>query len=136
VDLGVVSDNGTPRESRPDPSLVEHPRRNPPEIPAVAESLVFRALERAGNKIRSLYGIRPPGVNAIETYRFVPVRNGDLDKIMEDAWGSLPVLLGRWDCDVERTERALDSYTRSLLTTQAPHEFEKMCGFLQAAQRA
>jgi len=136
VDLGDLNlDGTTPREARPDPSLVDHPRRNPPEVPSVAEALVFRALERAGNKIRSMYGVRPPGVNAVETYRFVPVRNGDLDKVMEDAWGSLPVLLGRWDCDVETIQRALDSYTRSLLTTQAPHEFDKMCGFLQAAAR-
>lgn len=137
VDLQTVDlPNTTTRESRPDPSLDEHPVRNIPEIPAVAEALVFRALERAGNKIRSLYGVRPPGVDAKETYRFVPVRNGDLDKIMDDAWGMAPALLSRFECNVERTEQALDSYTRSLLTTQAPHEYEKMCGFLQAASRA
>ena len=136
VDLGVISDATMPREARPDPSLDQHPTRDAPQVPAVAEALVFRALERAGNKIRSLYGVRPPGVSAMETYRFVPVRNGDLDKIMEDAWAHLGLLLGHHNCDVETTQRALDSYTRALLTTQAPHEFDKMCGFLQAAARA
>jgi len=143
VDLGVTGE--VSREARPDRTLDEHPVRdmpNPedsetdevaPDLAAASEVLVFRALERAGNKMRSLYGVRPAGVNAADLYRYVPVRNGDLDRFMEDAWSCLPQTMHRFTCDQERIKSALDSYTRSLLVTQGEHDYEKMRTFLAAA---
>jgi hypothetical protein len=144
VDLGVTGE--VSREARPDRSLDEHPARdmpNPeesetgrdvaPDLAAASEVLVFRALERAGNKMRSVYGVRPPGVTAADVYRYIPVRNGDIDRFMEDAWSCLPQAMHRFTCDQERVKNALDSYTRSLLVTQGEHDYEKMRTFLAAA---
>lgn len=154
VDLGVsaiperitIREDQQPRESRPDPSIKDHPTRDipnpdktevpagvPPDLAAASEVLVFRALERAGNKMRSVYGVRPPGVTAADVYRYIPVRNGDIDRFMEDAWSCLPQAMHRFTCDQERVQSALDSYTRSLLVTQGEHDYEKMRTFLAAA---
>jgi len=64
VDLGPVT-GLVSRESRPDPTLEDHPRRprTPDEnaLVAASEALVFRALERAGNRLRQSVA-KPPGV--------------------------------------------------------------------------
>lgn len=134
VDLGPASNAIPTRETRPSRTLREHPKRGIPEdLAAVSEVLVFRALERAGNRMRSLYGVRPPGVQAADTYLYVPVRNGDLDRFMDDAWGCLPQSMSRYRVDCDKVKGALDSYTRSLLVNQAPHSYEKMQTFLTAA---
>jgi hypothetical protein len=123
---------GDTQEARPVPSLEDHPSNDIPEtLYAAAEVLVFRALERAGNKMRSVYGVRPPGVNAADMYRYVPVRNGDLDRFMEDAWSCLPQTMQRFTCDQTRIKGALDSYTRSLIMSQSEHSYEAMCRFLK-----
>jgi hypothetical protein len=142
VDLGVTGQ--VSREARPDRSLEDHPTRDipnqedsesevAPDLAAASEVLVFRALERAGNKMRSVYGVRPPGVTAADVYRYIPVRSGDIDRFMEDAWSCLPQAMHRFTCDQERVRSALDSYTRSLLVTQGEHDYERMRTFLAAA---
>ena len=142
VDLGVTGQ--VSREARPDRSLEDHPTRDipnqedsesevAPDLAAASEVLVFRALERAGNKMRSVYGVRPPGVTAADVYRYIPVRSGDIDRFMEDAWSCLPQAMHRFTCDQKRVRSALDSYTRSLLVTQGEHDYERMRTFLAAA---
>lgn len=134
IDLGPSEVAQVTRETRPTRTLREHPKRDlPEEVAAVCDVLVFRALERAGNKMRSIYGVRPPGIAAAETYQFVPVRNGDLDRFMEDAWGCLPQTMSRFTVDTEKVQGALDSYTRGLIVGQVPHDYDKMRTFLTAA---
>lgn len=132
IDLGNPTEAVPTRQSRPSRTLDKHPRREiPEEAAAASEALVFRALERAGNKMRSMYGVRPT-CSAMDLYLQVPVRNGDLDRIMEDAWGSLPRTLSRFQVDCDWVQRGLDTYTRGLIVGQTPHDYEKMRGYLQA----
>jgi hypothetical protein len=133
VDLGDPNPAEATREARPDRSLDKHPRRDLPDtLAAAGQVLVFRALERAGNRMRSIYGARP-GVPAFDVYRVVPVRNGDLDKVLEDAWACLPQALDGFDCDVAKVEVALDTYTRGLLVSQTAHTYEAVRRALVAA---
>lgn len=126
-----------PTEERPPPSLIEHPTR--PRTPAeadaaslllaVSEPLVFRALERAGNRLRQR-GSRPPGVPAYETYLHADV-NGSAEKAMEDAWSCAPMTLtGRVD-DPSATIRTLNAYCLSLLEGQIPHTRERLRDWLE-----
>lgn len=113
------------------PSLRRHPKRDLPEtLLAASEVLVFRALERAGNRIRSHYSVRPAGIAAPDLYRYVAVRPGDVDMMLSDSFACAPRVLERFDTDVSALVRALEGYTRELLRNQGEHSFDAMCAVL------
>jgi hypothetical protein len=134
--LGIRAESTTPpTEGRPAPSLVEHPDYGPPDqqaasLYAMSEVLVYRALERAGNRLRSLKQVRP-ACSAADTYLLLPTQPGELDRVMEDAWGCIPrvlPLLPEYQRNV--VTKALDAYTRYLLVEQKPHTRDAMVRFL------
>lgn len=122
------------REAQPPPSLEEHPTRprTPSEsaLVAAADALCYRALERAGNRLRQTCA-KPPGVPAYETHLFVKA-NGSTDRLLEDAWSCAPkVLAGITDpADVVPI---LNSYVASLLAEQSPHDRNRMVNWLRLA---
>lgn len=134
TEIDAVGDNM--RQARPDPSTGEPPADGTPpdrqaaSINDMSEVLVFRALERAGNRLRSLKQTRPP-VAACDTYLFVECNVGDLDKVLEDAWTIIPRVMPNIP-DVQRqvVEAALDSYCRHLLLNQRQHSRDEMEHFL------
>ena len=136
VDLGTLVDNANPREARPEPSLEDHPTR--PRTPAersallaASEALVFRALERAGNRLRQSTS-KPPGVPAYETHCYVRA-NGAADRLLEDAWSCAPMVLAGI-ADFETVVPVLNSYCQALLTEQSPHQRDRLDGWLQLAE--
>jgi hypothetical protein len=139
--LGVseITDIGEDvREARPDPSLEDHPTRDIPEpvdrqaasLNDKSEVLVFRALERAGNRLRSLKQTRPP-VAAADTYLYVETKVGELDQVLADAWSCLDRMLPEMP-EVQRqiVASALDSYCRHLLLNQRQFSREEMVHYL------
>lgn len=136
VDLGVVSDNTVPRETRPDRTLEDHPTRprTPAEnaLVAASEALVFRALERAGNRLRQNVA-KPPGVPAYETHVYVKA-NGSAERLLDDAWSCAPqVLAGIADAD--SVIPVLASYCVSLMNEQSPHRRERLINWLRLADQ-
>jgi hypothetical protein len=131
VDLGDVV--GTvPRETRPDPSLdpLPPPRQEPQRqaLVAAADALVFRALERAGNRLRQSVG-KPPGVPSYETHTLVRA-NGSGEGLLEDAWSCAPqVLAGIADHKV--VIPVLSAYCQMLFAEQQPHDRERMRAWLE-----
>lgn len=139
VDLGepAPSSESEPdqetRESRPPPSLEEHPARprTPAEHPeaaallAASDALVFRALERGGNRIRQKHGVKPPGVPSYEMHTMYQV-NGDAAEILTDAWSCAPQVLSGLGVDVDSTVQMLDSYCRALMAEQSHHSRERL----------
>jgi hypothetical protein len=134
-----ITDGSSPTKTREDPSLLEHPQTGPPEqdqaasLNAMSAVLVFRALERAGNRLRSLRQTRPV-CSAVDTYKFISCEPGELDKLMEDAWEVVPRLLP----DLSNEQRAvvtkgLDAYTRTLLLSQKDHDQAEMIRHLTTA---
>lgn len=127
---GITAGSGMPTDARPTPSIADHPQQGPPAEPAypeaaslyaMSEVMVFRALERAGNRLRSLRQVRPECA-AVDTYKFIAAKPGELDKVMEDAWTCVPRLLP--DLPKEQQQvvaKALDAYTRTLLLSQQDH---------------
>jgi hypothetical protein len=120
IHLDVPADQGPTREARPTPSLEGHPLpRTQPKAAALlptAEVLVFRALERAGNRMRNT-GIKPPGVPAHETYLYVE-SNGSTAKLLDGAWSFVPTVEG---VDSAKLTAALESYTTMLMKEQVAH---------------
>ena len=137
--LGVSLSESSPRppqttEAPQPPSLESHPTRprTPAEsaLVAASEALVFRALERAGNRLRATGG-KPPGVPSYETHIYVKA-NGSSERLLEDAWSCAPMVLAGI-ADPEKVVPVLNSYCASLLTEQAPHDRGRLAHWLQLA---
>ena len=136
VNLQVIGDQAPVRETPQPPSLEEHPKE--PKTPeaaalvAACEALVFRALERAGNRLR--VGVtKPPGVPSYETHLFVKA-NGSTSKFLEDAWTCAPQILDGI-ADAEKVVPILDSYCQSLLAEQSPHKRDRLVNWLRLAEQ-
>jgi hypothetical protein len=95
VDLGVPAQPGpTPRKPLPPPATGEQTRpRTPAEhtLLHTCEALVFRALERAGNRLRQNVS-KPPGVPAYQTHEYIRA-NGNTATLLVDAWSCAPQVL-------------------------------------------
>lgn len=143
IDLGQMESEGdTSRavEARPTPSLQQHPNEGPPEdgiVPppaliSAADVIVQRALERAGNRLRTKTGSKltcPAG----ELYLHQPVSPSLADDILTDAFGSLHRYMACRDVAQDVLEPALDAYCRALLTTGRAHTPELMAPYLARA---
>ena len=118
---------------RPTPSLDQHPARDIPD-PEESESIaaraaaagviVYRALERAGNKLKN-QGHRLPGVPAAELYRHTKLSDTDADQLLVDAF-TCPAELSM-GCDPE----TLQAYTRTLLVTGKPLDSHMLSAYLR-----
>jgi len=122
-------------EARPTPSLQDHPTQEIPDINeasllAASEVLVFRALERAGNRLRNKIQRKIPGVGAAETYMFHKVDTGTLEFVLEDAWQNVDRFAAKYGADPQRLTDCLDAYTRAILVEQKPHDPAMMRTFI------
>jgi hypothetical protein len=139
VDLGPgLGDNGN-NESRPDPSLQQHPTYEPPQRDGNAEAaslmatcnvLAYRAFERAGNRLKNKSSSRPPGVLPEEMHCYVTVDAASAHDLLDGAWAPLPSLLGHVDVNPLLVERSLDAYVRAQLTTGQRHDHDLMQRFI------
>jgi len=135
VNLLPGPNQARPRAERPSPSLDQHPTR--PRTPAesallaASEALVFRALERAGNRLRQA-AAKPPGVPAYETHCFVKA-NGGATKLLDDAWSCAPQVLAGI-ADPTKVIPLLDSYCTALLTEQSPHQRDRLRDWLRLVE--
>ena len=136
VDLGVTPAIQAPTRQAPSPpSIADHPTRTEPDaaaLVAACEALVFRALERAGNRLR-VNVTRPPKVPAYETHLYVKA-NGTAAKMLEDAWSCAPQVLDGI-ADAEKVIPILDSYCQSLLSEQSPHKRERLVNWLRLSDQ-
>lgn len=128
------------RETRPDPSIVDHPTRREPEraddiaaqlLLATSEPLVFRALERAGNRLRASCKGSAPAVASFAVHTVVPVR--DPEYLLTDAWSAAEMCLAPVTDEPSRVIAALDDYCRMLLVQQVEHSRDRLEKWLEAA---
>jgi len=136
VDLGSTPGTVT-REARPDPSLEGHPTR--PSTPAesalvhASEALVFRALERAGNRLRQTVA-KPPGVPSYETHVYVKASGETAKLALHDAWGCAPQVLDGI-ADPSIIVPVLANYCESLINEQSPHRRDRLVNWLRLADQ-
>lgn len=135
-----------PAQERPTPSLLDHPEQGPPNRPeqtvrvtppgendgllGAAEVIVYRALERAGNRLRTHIGRKIPGVSAAEMYLHVPVSTGQLDALLFDAFEGIDRYIGCREVPVDRLASCLDTYCRALMVESRPHDPQVLATYL------
>jgi len=121
-------------EQRPIPTKKDHPVRDiprdgdapaegdnvPEELLAASQVVVYRALEKAGNKLKNrLSGSLKDEAVAAELYMRMPrLSDREMDSLLEGAW----TCLDRFDLpsDIDTLAGCLDSYTRTIISLRKP----------------
>jgi hypothetical protein len=129
-------------EARPTPSLRDHPDRGAPSVSEENDALtsasimaVDRALERAGNRLRSKMGRKIPGVGAAETYQQAIVTPSEIGELLADAWGPCDRYAGQLGVDPEKWIAVLDSFTRKTIESRAPIDVDMLALHLKMGVR-
>lgn len=140
LDLEVRSGATETQEARPTPSLRDHPVQELPDtkdagpsepLVAAADMLVVRALERAGNRLKTKFRFQA-NVPALELYRAAP-RGANPDDLLVDAWAHTPRVAERYGVDGQWLTSTLDSYCRFLLVMQKEHTYALLEDHLASA---
>jgi len=110
-------------ETRTPPSIEETRHRRELEqksgLAAACDVLVFRALERAGNRLKNQHPrTDSAALTAATVYRTL---TGDPDKLLEGAWDCAPEVLTEHTDDLAHVVSTLDFYVRGLLSSKRPH---------------
>ena len=88
-------------------------------LAAACDVLVYRALERAGNRLRNAHPRTDTSLMAAaDVYRTL---SGDPDKLLQGAWDCAPQLLDAHSDDIASVVATLDFYVRGLLSSHRPH---------------
>jgi hypothetical protein len=126
---------GPSTAERPTPSLKGHPPprgapnrgRPSPELVAACEAMVFRALERAGNRLKNNLPAKLPAIAAADIY--LTLKPSRVDGLLDDAWTCVPRLV-EGKGDPQQVIPALDAYCHTLLSECRPHNRDQMIEFL------
>jgi hypothetical protein len=141
IEATVVEDET--QEARPTRSLADHPDQGPPstaeqndrELAAAGGVIVFRALERVGNKLRNNLGLKFSGVAADATYLFAA--EVEQDKLKELLSGEMAELCQRfassYGAKPEELAEKLEAFTLDLLVKRRPFEQAALREHLRAA---
>ena len=150
VDLGDMELSAVEgRESRPAPSLEQHETRDAPERPFpnaasaittyapgdqvllnVSHALMFRALERAGNRLRNGV-VNKPNCPAYETHTLIHA-NGTAESALDDAFANANIVLDGL-ADYTKVVPVLHDYASALLHEGAKHEKVRLESALRQA---
>lgn len=146
IDLG--SNAGDSQQRAPDDlrvdTVAELPTRNVPDmdesrdrantLAAACDVLVYRALERVGNRLRSAH----PRTDAarMETTDIYRSMSGNPDALLAGAWTCAPDVLSAYTDDVDGVVQTLDFYVRGLLSTQRPHSSVVLAALLRSQPTA
>lgn len=146
VDLGDVfgsgPNTGMGDDLKPRRSLEGHPSQGPPSLPdaehrrdvrgrrvleepmtplaAACEAQVFRALERAGNRLSDKRSKGDPLLSVPSHERHIHA-SGSPDHLLAGAWDAVPSMLSGFTEHTDEVVLLLDFYVRGLLTTNRPH---------------
>lgn len=109
---------------------------------AACDALVYRALERAGNRLRQVVTRRMPGRRLDASWDIEPTafhtlchaaQLTDLDQLLAGAWDRVPEIAGRLDHAPGLLAATLDDFTRHLITDQHPYSWDLLAAYLAAA---
>lgn len=139
VDLPPVVDTTAPAtEERPTPSLEDHPSQDPPEdLVAAAEQMAHRALERAGNRLRSRArgaGAQCPDVDAVDLYQYMPTDSKSIEFALEDAWTSIPRYAKQYGMAPAPLATALNAYCSLLMAERKAPDRDLLRAHLRTAR--
>jgi hypothetical protein len=124
------------REDRPEAAGVDL------ALVAAADAMVYRVLEKAGNRLRQAMARRSPGrrlapdldVAAPDVHTVcVAADLQPVDRLLDGAWDRAPVIAAQLGVPEGPLVDALDGYVRGLLAERRPHSWELLQGYLTAA---
>lgn len=140
VDLGIDTTDNEPRQARPTPSLRDHPVRDRPEksvsdgtAPNIREReeranaasastafgmVAWRAMERAGNRLRTVTGQSHSSPDPENTHLLIQPFPDKIDDLLKGAWAPVVPLAQMYDVDPTKVTSVLDGYCRDLLSGQ------------------
>jgi hypothetical protein len=100
-------------------------------LAAACDVLVYRALERAGNRLRNTHPrTDTTAMSAADVYRTL---TADADKLLAGAWDCAYDVLQPYTDDPATVISTLDFYVRGLLQNQRPHRAAVLGALLTAA---
>lgn len=116
----VEAEGSDMRESRPAPSLDEHPSRDLPDLDMGALKVVMmRAMERAGNRMKNrLRGGQFSTIASCDLYLHVQPSSDQFTDLLEDAWSFLPKVVPMGQ--VDNVEKALTRYAHTIMKGRLP----------------
>jgi hypothetical protein len=107
-------------------------------LTAACDGLVVRALERAGARL--VNAARRAGVDvsevdapAVAHTMLSATEVASLDHLLADAWDRTSLIGLRYRVSAESLTACLDSYTRALIATGRPHEYDRLAAALGVA---
>lgn len=115
------TDTGPDLEQRspPERAVSEQRASHPEGLAAACDVLVYRALERAGNRLRNVHPrTDTTEMAAVDVYRTLA---GDADHLLAGAWECAPDVLGPYTDEIGPVIDTLDFYVRGLLGSRRPH---------------
>ena len=109
-------------------------------LAAACDVIVRRALERAGNRLRSAAGRKTQGGAAAIACDDITrlhltidaTEHADLATLLDGAWTMVPEIAERYGCDTEALVATLDAYARALLSTGQEHRYGRLAVALGA----
>ncbi|MCJ7725684.1 MAG: hypothetical protein MUP76_04775 [Acidimicrobiia bacterium] len=122
IDISVIMPDSMqqpPDHIRSDTVVAPNPMSPPTAAPdgallAACSVLVFRALERAGNRLRNQHP--RTDTQKMSVHQVYTVLGGDADHLLDGAWDCAPEVLQDFDVDVPEVVGLLDFYVRGLLS--------------------
>lgn len=120
VTEAVTEDQQPGGVSRQTPSLDDHPHQGPPDtqdsVAAAAAMMVYRALERAGNKLRNSRAVsrETAGIDPAQVYLKVDYAPEVVPALLDGAWDRLPEL--ELNVPSQKLAAWMQRYTQRLLT--------------------
>lgn len=104
------------------------------ELSAACDVLVRRALERAGNRLRSIVGKSTPGgpqaIPVDDPARLHTTIDAtvhtDFGSLLDGAWSMVPEIAAEHGVDAAELAATLDTYTRSLLAARQEHRYGRL----------
>lgn len=99
-------------------------------VVAACDGLVFRALEKAGNRLRQATRRRLDGPTDCTAVLMHTCLNAtavrSMDQLLDGAWDRLPEVADMLGEEPEPLAAVLEHYTRTLIRTQTPHSWDRL----------
>ena len=100
---------------------------------AACDGLVYRALERAGARLRNKAGRLDGGAAGVDCDDVTELHTrldvstfSNVHDLLDGAWGRVPQIADRYGIEPDELLVAVDSYTRGLLVNGQPHTIDRL----------
>ena len=108
-------------------------------VVAACDGLVYRAMEKAGARLRQALRRAPGGPPDCSSSVAHTVCNAaqvkPLDQLLNGVWDRLPEVAAMLDLPAAGLQRQLDDYVRGLIRSRRAHSWELLAGFLAGGDR-